>query len=440
MAIRRALVVDDSKSARIALKKQLEAYDLAVELADSGEEALDFLKHEHVDVIFMDHVMPGMDGLSAVKALKSNPETATIPVMMYTSKEGELYVSQARALGAVDVLPKQTQPGVLFGMLLKLGLVRDRRAAGAGQGAPAETGDRRGGADSEPPPGMAIPSLVSRILEDQRSAMRSDLVNTQMSFARQVANEIYERQRADEPPEERATNPFVDVGLPIATVVFAMAAVLFAILFFDARSEREAARMALADVASTVRSQVAQAMLDAAPARGAGTGNTAESADKASLVGALTWALNQTGTVPFGETPFDRVRAAQISELLGRLTNEGFQGTVIVESHLGEYCLTVGANGLYEPAQADTPISACALTGHPLDDSSMLDDRTTPEFEVAIAKTLERTGSMIDLRLIGNDRMNSIPLVAYPFDAATAGEWNRIAAANNRVEYSLLVE
>ena len=128
MALRRALVVDDSLTAQLALKKQLEAHDLSVNLACSGEDAIEFLKGNTVDVVFMDHVMPGMDGLEAVSALKSNPATATTPVMVYTSKEGELYVSQARALGAVDVLPKQVQPGVLFGMLLKLGLVRERRA------------------------------------------------------------------------------------------------------------------------------------------------------------------------------------------------------------------------------------------------------------------------------------------------------------------------
>jgi CheY-like chemotaxis protein len=127
MVLKRALVVDDSKVARVTLQKQLEAHNLAVEMAVSGEEALDFLKSHMVDVVFMDHEMPGMNGLEAVKAIKSNPRTATIPVMMYTAKGGELYVSQARALGAVDLLPKQTEPGVLFNMLLRLGLVTDRR-------------------------------------------------------------------------------------------------------------------------------------------------------------------------------------------------------------------------------------------------------------------------------------------------------------------------
>src|SRR5215470_868048 len=99
--MKHALVVDDSKSAQAALKKQLDAHDLRVSLVDSGEAALAFLEHEPVDVIFMDHTMPGMDGLETLAAVKRNPRTAMIPVMMYTTKEGAVYVGQARALGGI---------------------------------------------------------------------------------------------------------------------------------------------------------------------------------------------------------------------------------------------------------------------------------------------------------------------------------------------------
>src|SRR5580700_9630153 len=110
MGQKRALVVDDSKSARVILSRMLEKYDIEVDMAESAEQAIEYLEHGRPDAIFMDHLMPGMDGLQAVKAIKSNPQTATIPIMMYTSQEGELYVGQARALGAMGVLPKQVRP------------------------------------------------------------------------------------------------------------------------------------------------------------------------------------------------------------------------------------------------------------------------------------------------------------------------------------------
>jgi len=82
MAQKRALVVDDSKAARVALKRLLERYDLMIHFAESGEQAIEFLKNQSVDVIFMDHSMPGMDGFEAVSVIKSDPRTAMIPVMM----------------------------------------------------------------------------------------------------------------------------------------------------------------------------------------------------------------------------------------------------------------------------------------------------------------------------------------------------------------------
>ena len=118
-----ALVVDDSKLARAVLKKLLVEQGLDVDTSSSAEEALVYLYSRQPDVIFMDHTMPGMDGLLAVKAIKKNPKTAMIPIMMHTSKEGEMYVSQARALGAVGVLPKQMAHQELKKVLAELRLL-----------------------------------------------------------------------------------------------------------------------------------------------------------------------------------------------------------------------------------------------------------------------------------------------------------------------------
>src|SRR5271170_61870 len=127
MARKHALVVDDSKSARVILSRMLEKYDIEVDLADSAEQAIEYLNHGRPDAIFMDHLMPGMDGLQAVKAIKGKSLTAMIPIMMYTSQEGELYVGQARALGAMGVLPKQLRPVDVSKVLYELHLVPNRR-------------------------------------------------------------------------------------------------------------------------------------------------------------------------------------------------------------------------------------------------------------------------------------------------------------------------
>src|SRR5690349_24136314 len=127
MGAKRALIVDDSKSARLFLARLLEKYELDVDNAESAESAIEYLSTHRPDVIFMDHMMPGMDGLQAVRAIKNDPRTATIPIMMYTSQEGELYLGQARALGAVGVLPKQIKPTDVSKVHYQLHLVPDRR-------------------------------------------------------------------------------------------------------------------------------------------------------------------------------------------------------------------------------------------------------------------------------------------------------------------------
>ena len=127
MSAKRALVVDDSKSARLFLSRILERHEIAVDAAETAEQAIDYLTRNKPDVIFMDHMMPGMDGFQAVQTIKNNPRTSTIPILMYTSQEGDLYLGQARALGAEGVLPKQIKQADVTRMLYQLRLVEDRR-------------------------------------------------------------------------------------------------------------------------------------------------------------------------------------------------------------------------------------------------------------------------------------------------------------------------
>lgn len=110
MAIKNALLVDDSKVARFALSKLLENREMQVNMAGSAEEALDFLNnHERPDVIFMDHLMPGMNGVEATKAIKGNPATAAIPIIMCTSKKSSSFIEEARNFGVYNVLTKPPQ-------------------------------------------------------------------------------------------------------------------------------------------------------------------------------------------------------------------------------------------------------------------------------------------------------------------------------------------
>ena len=120
MTVKHVLVVDDSKSARFMLRKMLGKINLTADLAESGEEALDYLKDNQPDAIFMDHMMPGLNGLETVQKIKTNPETAVIPVVMYTSQDGDEYEKNVISHGVVDILPKPANADSLNAVVRKL--------------------------------------------------------------------------------------------------------------------------------------------------------------------------------------------------------------------------------------------------------------------------------------------------------------------------------
>ncbi|TNC82123.1 MAG: response regulator [Oleiphilus sp.] len=121
MTIKSALLVDDSKVARFALSKLLEKINLKVDMVGSGEDALEFLNsHERPDVIFMDHLMPGMNGVDAAREIKMNPETTEIPIVMCTSKKSEEFNDEASDYGIYDILTKPAEPERVSQIISKL--------------------------------------------------------------------------------------------------------------------------------------------------------------------------------------------------------------------------------------------------------------------------------------------------------------------------------
>ncbi len=99
----------------------------------SAQEALDYLEQGRPDVIFMDHLMPEMDGLEAMAKIKSNPATSHLPVVMCTGKEGDNYEETVKQAGAVGFLPKPPEPEHLERVL---GIVSAQAAAGVPAAAP----------------------------------------------------------------------------------------------------------------------------------------------------------------------------------------------------------------------------------------------------------------------------------------------------------------
>lgn len=100
------LIVDDSPTELHLFKSMLEKNGFATLVADSGEEGLRQAKQASPDCILMDVVMPGMNGFQATRKLTRDPATASIPVIMITSKDQETDRIWGMRQGAVEYLVK----------------------------------------------------------------------------------------------------------------------------------------------------------------------------------------------------------------------------------------------------------------------------------------------------------------------------------------------
>jgi CheY-like chemotaxis protein len=83
----RVLAVDDSPLMRTFLQNKLQPYGIHPEFASSGEEALFKISKQHFDMIFLDVMLPGMDGYDVCKMIKKNKDNALMKVVMLTSKD-----------------------------------------------------------------------------------------------------------------------------------------------------------------------------------------------------------------------------------------------------------------------------------------------------------------------------------------------------------------
>lgn len=126
MGINTALVVDDSRSARYILQRLLERRNIRVELADSARQAFVCVRRNRPDVVFMDVMMPDMDGQEAIDRLGADPYTADIPIIMYTGRDYASNSAGSAHRGVIGVLSKPFSPEDVNALLAKLDTAASR--------------------------------------------------------------------------------------------------------------------------------------------------------------------------------------------------------------------------------------------------------------------------------------------------------------------------
>jgi twitching motility two-component system response regulator PilH len=100
------LIVDDSPTEVHVMKQALERHGYQTAVAGDGAEGIRMARQMHPDLIFMDIVMPGVNGYQATRTLSNDPDTRTIPIVMVTSKGQETDRIWGLRQGAVDYMVK----------------------------------------------------------------------------------------------------------------------------------------------------------------------------------------------------------------------------------------------------------------------------------------------------------------------------------------------
>jgi len=442
-----ALIVDDSQTARRVLAKVLEQHRIRVETAASAEEALDYLAAARPDVIFMDHLMPGMDGFQAVRAIKDNPATATIPIMMYTSQAGELYVGQARALGAVGVLPKQIKPVQVADTLKSLNLLAPQQivpdTASETEVIPeADVNQTLADVERmmEPADWGELHTWFEQMLHHHQDALRADI---ESSVARLLKESTAEQNA---PTAGRQAGLFGKElsalqGLNATTLLVAGLSLFAATFFWLYLNTQEAWRTVYdqnVELLSAVEAERAAARANNGVAV---MGDRAQTASKLrAIINNLEWQVNGEASYVRDEIPFGDQRLEVIERLVGELLVAGFTGVVQLDSHVGDFCTVQAVDGSWSEGAADQSIRQCDKIGLGAENAFTQSAKQSVSFANYVA-ALDGNESA-NIRIVVNPLGNSSPVLAYPERSSdsTVGEWNRIAQQNNRVRVRLIAD
>ena len=430
--LRSALIVDDSRTALVALSRLLKEQGIAADMVESGPEALDYLRSNSPGVIFLDHMMPGMDGFETLAAIKSSARTVAIPVVMYTSREGDAYMGQALVLGAFGVLQKPVNPHELGQILKRVDQLRTpptappesaRTTSSQGTYLPA-----RPAGQAQTAPRAAVTGVIHVPPEFRKPSPDSDA---------QSASSRRAPESGREKPSARYFSRF-----PLLRALLVVILLLPGAWYFERYQQAEHMRVQMQRENLELRAEQ-RAAHDSAEVRennqqraNLDTQQRLGQQESRELLATVAWALNQHGQYRFSDEPLGDVRLAQMRELIARLATAGFKGTVRLETHVGEFCLMRDELGNLRLPSDGLSIDRCEVVTYPPAQAVQLGQRQSSAFARYLAE--RRPGTLIQMTVVsyGTDH----PLVSYPDIASvqTAGDWNQIARLNQRVEIVLL--
>lgn len=473
MSNKRALIVDDSTTAQYRLKKMLRPYDLDIDSVDSGEAALRYLATNIPDVIFMDHLMPGMDGFRALQIIKSHPETAMIPVIMYTSKSGDVYTGQARALGALDVVSKDSiNAADLSNVMRTIHVYRsdenhpsesnadkakareisehsaEEKVSATAMDLTNHSIERKavGSANTEQARNLELRlSHMEHTLEDSRRFITERVVRELQSLKqnlKQEFSEIAEQNHAYSATLESAQSSGSLAWSIISKLLIITPLILisfYLVQMSDSLTESQQQQQELSKQIDTIAAQKSSLMainanlVDASATAAQAAAPQAPQSQGKNYLTDIAWTFNQTAALPFNQNDVDTKVVIRLYELLNRLISNGFQGRAWINIYVGNFCLVTDSVGQVQLVNDTAPMGNCMLSSE----------------VYGMDRLMEQYAQNVSAALNGLNQRNEknvhivINAIAEPDDyperkpTLLAKNWNTIAQNHNRIEINL---
>ncbi|MEQ8665097.1 MAG: response regulator [Rhodospirillales bacterium] len=120
MSGHRIIVADDDELIVRLLQHKLSQRGIEVLTADDGDEAWRLAQQVRPDLVILDGMMPGMDGVEVLQRIKQDPRTATVPVMLLSARDSGEDVVEALELGADEYMVKPFMPEELWARVRKI--------------------------------------------------------------------------------------------------------------------------------------------------------------------------------------------------------------------------------------------------------------------------------------------------------------------------------
>ena len=117
----KVMVIDDSKTIRRTAETLLKNVGCEVITAIDGFDALAKIVDNHPGIIFVDIMMPRLDGYQTCAIIKRNPKFSTVPIVMLSSKDGVFDKARGRMVGSQDYLTKPFTKDQLLHTVQELG-------------------------------------------------------------------------------------------------------------------------------------------------------------------------------------------------------------------------------------------------------------------------------------------------------------------------------